>query len=471
MLFKKGKVVIMKNQIGIVGLGTMGKALAQNLYNNGFLVSGFNRSYEVAKKMQEKNNGFLAFKKLEDFINSLEKPRKIIFMLPAGKIVDEYIEKCLEFLDKGDIIMDAGNSYFKDTMKREEYLAKKDIKYFGVGVSGGEKGALLGPSIMPGGDKESYDLIKPFLDKISAKKNGEDCCEYIGANGAGHYVKMVHNGIEYADMQIIAEIYLFLKKSYNLTNKEISDFFKELNEEESKSYLLEITYKILLVKDDKTDDDLIDLIKDTASQKGTGKWTSLEAINQLQDISMIHSALTARFVSNMQKERSKFNNKMIEEKVKLDKFDKEEIKFAYYLAKLVAYAQGFSQMADASKIYNWNLNLSKIASIFRAGCIIQAELLEVLMKIYSKDNKLENFLLDDDILKTINSNIKYLRNTVLNAIKTKTPTPTLTSALIYLDQLNADLLGANLISAQRDFFGAHTFKRIDEEGDFHYEWE
>ncbi len=461
----------MKNQIGVIGLGTMGKALAQNLYNNGFLVSGFNRSYEVAKKMQEENKGFLGCENLSDFINSLEKPRKIIFMLPAGKIIDEYIEKCLEFLDDGDIIMDAGNSYFKDTKKREKYLALKNINYFGVGVSGGEKGALLGPSIMPGGKKESYDLIKPFLNKISAKKNGEDCCVYIGENGAGHYVKMVHNGIEYADMQIIAEIYLLLKNAYDLSNVEISDFFKELNDGESKSYLLEITYKILKIKDDKTKNDIIDMIKDTASQKGTGKWTSLEAIHQNQDISLIHSALTARFVSNMENERDKFNNKINKTNTKLTALDKKEIKSAYYLAKLVAYAQGFSQMADASKLYNWDLDLSKIASIFRAGCIIQAQLLELLMRIYAKNNNLENFLLDTEILDTVNGNINNLRNTVVNAIKTNTPTPTLNSALIYLDQLNANLLGANLISAQRDFFGAHTFKRIDEEGDFHYEWE
>ncbi len=461
----------MKNQIGVVGLGTMGRALAQNLYNNGFLVSGFNRSYSVAKEIEEKNKGFLAFEELEDFINSLEKPRKIIFMLPAGKVVDEYIEKSLEFLNDGDIIMDAGNSYFKDTIKREKYLKEKNIKFFGVGVSGGEKGALLGPSIMPAGDKEAYKLIEPFLNKISAKKNNEDCCTYIGENGAGHYVKMVHNGIEYADMQIIAEIYLLLKNSYNLKNNEISDFIKELNDGESKSYLLEITYKILKEKDDKTSFDIIDMIKDTASQKGTGKWTSIEAINQMQDVSMIQNALAARFVSNMDKEREVLSKEIIKNKEILDALDKEKIKKAYYLAKLVAYAQGFSQMQNASKEYNWDLDLSKIASIFRAGCIIQAQLLEVLMKIYLDDKSLVNFLLHKDIIKIVNENIEDLREIVLDSIKTKTPIPTLIAALTYIDQLSADLLGANLISAQRDFFGAHTFKRIDREGDFHYEWE
>ncbi len=461
----------MKNQIGVAGLGVMGRALALNLYNNGFLVSGYNRSYEVAKKIEEENNGFSAFRELSDFVNSLQKPRKIILMLPAGKVVDEFIENLLEFLDDGDIIMDAGNSYFKDTIKREKYLAKKNIKFYGVGVSGGEKGALLGPSIMPGGNKENYKLIKPFLDKISAKKNGEDCCEYIGENGAGHYVKMVHNGIEYADMQIISELYLILKKSYKLSNLEISDFFKELNEGESKSYLLEITYKILKTKDYKTQNDLIDMIKDTVSQKGTGKWTCIEAINQMQTVSTIEASLNARFISNMSDEREILNNKIDTKTNSNIEFSKEELKSAYYLAKLVAYAQGFAQMANASKMYNWDLNLSKIAAIFRAGCIIQAELLELLMKTYEGNKKADNFLLHDDILKIINENIDDLRNVILKSIQTKIPTPSMAAALTYLDQLNSNLLGANLIAAQRDFFGAHTFNRIDEEGVFHYEWE
>ncbi len=449
----------------------MGKALAQNIYNNGFLVSGYNRNFEIAKKMQDENKGFLACENLYDFVESLQKPRKIILMLPAGNVVDEFIEKLLEFLDDGDIIMDAGNSYFKDTIRREEYLAKKNIKFYGVGVSGGEKGALLGPSIMPGGNKESYNLIKPFLDKISAKKNNENCCEYIGENGAGHYVKMVHNGIEYADMQIISELYLILKKSYNLSNEEMSDFFKELNEGESKSYLLEITYKILKTKDYKTQNDLIDMIKDTVSQKGTGKWTCIEAINQMQNVSTIEASLNARFTSNMNKERSYLNNKINSQYDVKQEFNKDEVKSAYYLAKLVAYAQGFSQMANASEMYGWDLNLSKIAAIFRAGCIIQAELLELLMKTYQSNKKADNFLLHDDILKIVSENVDNLRNVVIKSIKTKIPTPSIAAALTYLDQLNSSLLGANLIAAQRDFFGAHTFSRIDEEGVIHYDWD
>ncbi len=466
----------MKNEIGVVGLGTMGKSLAQNLANHGFKVAGYNRSYETTKQLVQQNvENFTGYESLKDFVSSLEMPRKIILMVKAGEVVDAFNKTLLEELDENDIIMDCGNSYYKDTIRRTNELAKNKIHFFGVGVSGGEKGALLGPSIMPGGDKQSYKHIEKYLNAISAKKNGEDCCTYIGPDGAGHYVKMVHNGIEYADMQLIAEIYLFLKTAMSLSNNEISKIFTQWNTTDVKSYLVEITAKILLVKDVESGNDLVDLIVDEASQKGTGKWTTLEAIDQDQNISLIQSAVQARIISNMKKERITFNkgsfdalHTNIKDSVQITI---EEVRSAYSLGKRVAYAQGFAQMSNASTLFGWNLNLKEIASIFRAGCIIQAELLEVLMDVYKRDTSLTNFLLDNTIFSDLTKSTVALRKLCLLSLNAEIPIPVLNSAITYIDQLKAKTLGANVIQAQRDFFGAHTFARIDKEGTYHYEWE
>lgn len=466
----------MKSQIGVIGLGTMGKALATNLLTKGFRVSGFNRTYSVTQKMTEEQQDkeFYSFEKIEDFINSLEIPRKIILMVPAGEATDMMIQKLLPLVDRNDIIMDCGNSFYKDTVIRYEKLKELGIYFYGIGVSGGEKGALLGPSIMPSGDKEIYEQISPFLEKIAAKKNEEPCCAYLGTDGAGHYVKMVHNGIEYADMQLIAEIYLIFKTCFKFTNQEIATIFQKWNNTEVGSYLVEITSKILVEKDLETANDLLDVIVDRASQKGTGKWTIMESSRLSQNVSMIQTAVESRITSGMTEERECFSQQICEEFVysfNLELPSVDSIRKAYYLGKLVAYAQGFSLINYGSEKYQWNLDLSTIASIFRAGCIIQAELLDKLMKLYKEESDLKNFLMAPSMLEIVSRSIGELRYVNLIAIKNGVPIPSLVSALTYIDQLKSISLGSNLIQAQRDFFGAHTFERIDKKGSFHYEWE
>ncbi|MGL5721052.1 MAG: NADP-dependent phosphogluconate dehydrogenase [Brevinema sp.] len=464
----------MKSQIGVIGLGVMGKSLAKNLLSRDFLVSGFSRRYEVTKQVDsEVAKNFQACETLKDFIASLEMPRKIILMVPAGDAVDVLCEEIVGMLDKGDIIMDCGNSFYKDTIRRYKSLQDKGIHYFGVGVSGGEKGALLGPSIMPGGDATVYPMIAPFLEKIAAQKDGQACCAYMGPSGAGHYVKMVHNGIEYADMQLIAEVYLFFKYVMKLSNKEMAKIFEDWIDTEVGSYLIEITASILKEKDPKTPHDLVDMIVDKASQKGTGKWTLIEGAELAQDVSIIQVAVGNRIISNFTKERTAFTRHFKgtpKLNISVPTPSISEIKDAYYIGKLVSYAQGFSLMAEASKQFDWNLNLSSIASIFRAGCIIQAKLLETLKDLFEKEPHLNNFLLSDSILPLVSSNINSLRQMNLASTLEGIPNPALSSALVYLDQLKSVSLGANLIQAQRDFFGAHTFERIDQDGSVHHEW-
>ncbi len=462
----------MKNQIGIIGLGTMGRALALNLCNHDFKVSGYNRSYSTTKQLMEEHANFSGYETISDFVNSLELPRKIILMVPAGPIVDAFIEILLEHLSKNDILMDCGNSYYKDTMKRVEALSKKHVIFFGIGVSGGEKGALLGPSIMPGGEKEYYPSIQPFLEAIAAKKNEAPCCTYIGPSGSGHYVKMVHNGIEYADMQLIVEVYLYFKYIKKYDNQKIATIFEQWNSTLLKSYLIEITANILREKDYKTDSDLVDMIVDQASQKGTGKWTVMEATDQGQCVSLIQAAVTARIVSNLQFERSRLCQALDtnSNQTFIDTLTIEQVESAYLIGKLVTYAQGFSMMHQASIAYHWKLNFEHIASIFRAGCIIQAELLDKLMAIFNDSPDIGNFLLHPDILLYLQEGLQNLRDLNIAAMTNKLPMPVLSSALTYLDQLSATSVGANLIQAQRDYFGAHTFERIDQKGAVHHEW-
>lgn len=462
-----------KNHIGVIGLGTMGKSLAYNLANNGFKVAGFNRTGSLTQSIMDENHlNFNGYFDMGEFVASLEKPAKVILMVAAGNPVDLVLEQLFSYLAPGDIIMDAGNSYFKDTMRRFDEVSKKELHYFGVGVSGGEKGALLGPSIMPGGNQEAYELIKPYLETIAAKKDNEPCCTYIGPNGAGHYVKMVHNGIEYADMQLIAESYLLLKQIGHYTNAQMADIFDAWNQTELRSYLVEITATILREKDPSSSHDLVDMIVDQASQKGTGKWTSLEAMSQDFNISLIQSAVQARISSNAI-ERDFFGHQLQEPKGKDLNADifKEEVRKAYTVGKLVAYAQGFSLMHDASIRYEWKLDLAKIASIFRAGCIIQAELLDRLMDVYTASHELSNFLMEESMIKQLNVNTQSLRVVSSLAILAGVPIPVLSSAITVIDQYRSPCLGANLIQAQRDLFGAHTFKRSDTMEVTHHDWE
>ncbi|SJZ51227.1 NADP-dependent phosphogluconate dehydrogenase [Anaerorhabdus furcosa] len=463
-----------KNQIGVLGLSTMGKNISINFMNRGFKVAGFNRTYHVTEEMMEEGyENFQGFENLNDFIDSLEKPRKVLLMIKAGEAIDETCVQLMGMLEEGDIVMDGGNSYFKDTIRRHGYMKDKKINYLGIGISGGEKGARNGPSIMPGGNREVVEEVLPFLNAIAAKKDGEPCCTYIGPNGAGHYVKMVHNGIEYADMQLLAESYLLLKKVGHFTNSEMALVFESWNQTALKSYLVEITAKILREKDEITGLELLDFIVDRASQKGTGKWTSMETLEQDQNTSLIGAAVLARVTSNFTELKEAYGSLFDEPMTKeVNPYVfQEEVRKAYYLGKIVAYAQGFALMKDASKRYDWNLDLGKIASIFRAGCIIQADLLQVIMKSYEDNQDLENLLLDEEIIKIVRRNIQSLRVVSSLAIRGGVPSPVLTSAMTYLDQLRSRSVGANLIQAQRDFFGAHTFERIDQEGINHHEWE
>lgn len=460
-----------KSEIGIIGAGVMGSALAKNFANKNLSVSVCDIDTDKLDKLNRETTDLLAVHSdMVKFVESLVEPRKIILLLPDGKIIDECISKLTNIINKSDIIMDFGNSFYEDTNRRSALLKEKGYIYFGVGISGGEHGALTGPSIMPGGPSSSYNEIKPYLEKVAAHKNNEPCCSYIGDSGAGHFVKMVHNGIEYADMQLISEVYLFFKTALNKTNSEIADIFDKWNLSEVKSYLIEISAKVLRQKDPKTNGDLIDYIKDEASHKGTGKWTSTQSFELGINISTITSALQSRIISNYENERAVVNSYFEDTLNTKTMISIDTVKNAYYLAKVIAYAQGFSMISLKGKEEKWNLNLENIASVFRAGCIIQAQLLEIIKEIYSSDNDIANILLSKQIKNILIDNLWSLKEFNIEGMKYDLPMPVITSSLTYINQLKSNCLGANMVQGQRDFFGAHTFKRIDEEGAFHHEW-
>ncbi|MCI5722589.1 MAG: NADP-dependent phosphogluconate dehydrogenase [Erysipelotrichaceae bacterium] len=452
------------SDIGVIGLGVMGKNIALNMLNHGYRVSGYNRSFDRTQLLIDENiPSFSGFEKIEDFIASLEKPRRIFLMVPAGKPVDAVIEQLKPLLSAGDIIMDGGNSYFEDTNRRDKDLQQLGIHYFGVGVSGGEEGALHGPSIMPSGDKQAYASIAKILTDISAKKDKDPCCTYIGPEGSGHYVKMVHNGIEYADMQLLAETYLILKYTLGYTNGEIASTLEAWNQGEVQSYLVDITVTVLREKDNVTENDLVDMILDVAGNKGTGRWTSIEALRQEYNASLLTSAYQARIMSNQIDLRKAY---VQANQQKTTNITVEQIHNAYQLAKTIAFVQGFNLYRDASSKYAWNLNLKEIASIFRAGCIIQAKLLQRIMHAY--DDGADDLLLYPSIKQDVDQYTSDLKKVIIDAIDL--PLPVFTAALTYINQLTAENLGANLIQGQRDFFGAHTYQRIDKEGFEHHEW-
>jgi len=452
------------SNIGVIGLGVMGKNIALNMLNHGYKVSGYNRSFERTKVLIDENiPGFSGFEKLEDFVNSLEKPRRVFLMVPAGQPVDDVLLQLVDLLDEGDIIMDGGNSYFEDTNRRHKQMASYGLKYFGVGVSGGEEGALKGPSIMPSGDKDAYASIGKILEDISAKKDGEPCCTYIGPEGSGHYVKMVHNGIEYADMQLLAETYLILKYTAGYTNNEIADVLEQWNQGDVQSYLVDITVTVLREKDSVTEHDLVDVILDVAGNKGTGRWTSIEALRQEFNASLLTAAYQARIMSNQLALRDAYRKENINNKKNVDI---EKVHQAYKLAKTVAFAQGFNLYRDASNKYSWDLNLKQIAAIFRAGCIIQAKLLQDIMHAY--DNGADDLLLYPVFKNEVLENTPALKEIIVQSIDL--PLPVFTAALTYINQLSSVCLGANIIQGQRDFFGAHTYQRVDREGFEHHQW-
>ncbi len=468
----------MKNlfDIGLIGLSVMGRSLALNMADHGFKTAVYNRSPEVTDQVMKEHphENIAAFYNLAELVYSLKRPRKIFLMIQAGKPVDTVTDQLLPLLEEGDIIMDGGNSNFEDTNRRFARLEDLGIRYLGVGVSGGEEGARRGPSIMPGGSRDAYAEVSPILEAIAAKAMGEPCCTYIGPAGAGHYVKMVHNGIEYADMQLIAEAYLLLKYAGEFTNEELAQTFEEWNKGELQSYLIEITADIFREKDDLAQGDLIDHILDSARQKGTGRWASIESLHQGVDISMITAACNARVMSNQLKQRETAASKIHEPAHENTVTDKKEfaetVRNALYAGKIIAYAQGFSLMRDASVQFNWNLDLGKIASIFRAGCIIQAAFLNDITEACTRNPELDNLILDEFFLDNINENQDSLRQVVSTAVLSGLPVPAFANAVSYLDEFSSAASGANLIQAQRDCFGAHTFERTDREGTFHHEW-
>lgn len=464
-----------KTEIGVIGLAVMGRSLALNMADHGFKVGGYNRSREVTDEVlkEHPHENLIPFYSLEELVLSQERPRKFMIMVKAGKAVDMVIDQLVPLLSEGDVILDGGNSFFEDTRRREKSLKEKGIYYFGTGVSGGEKGARFGPSIMPGGDKEAYSHIALFLETIAAKAQGEPCCAYMGPDGAGHYVKMVHNGIEYADMQLIAESYLLLKYAGGFTNQELADVFTEWNAGELKSYLIEITADIFREKDDFEGGELVDYILDSAGQKGTGRWTSLESLKQGVNVSMITAACNARIMSNRVTERNEARTLFDSPEVRRAEnkaIFKECVREGLYTAKIAAYAQGFDLLAHASAEYGWNLNYGKIAAIFRAGCIIQAEFLDDITKAFSKNKNLSNLMMDSFFMDKINRGQGSLRSILSMGILNGIPVPAMSQAAAYIDAFRGMPVGANLIQAQRDCFGAHTYERIDRDGIFHHDW-
>ena len=464
----------MKKNIGVIGMAVMGKNLALNIADHGYSVAIYNRTYEVTKNVLLENPtaNLTGSETLEDFVNLLESPRKIILMVKAGKPVDAFLDLLYPLLDEGDIVADAGNSFFLDTIRREKAAKEKGINFFGMGVSGGEEGARFGPAIMPGGNKEAHAYLKDMLEAISAKAEGEACTTYIGSDGAGHYVKMVHNGIEYGDMELISEAYHLLKNVGGLNNKELADVFTEWNKGDLDSYLIEITSHIFKTKDDLSDADIIDVIKDNAGQKGTGIWTSKESMDLGIHTSVITSAVYSRFISSLREERIRAHE-ILPSHTQANSIDRnefiEKVRKALYLAKVVSYAQGFALLKEAAMQYNWDLNFEAIAKIFRGGCIIRARFLNRIAEAYTKNPKLDNLLLDDYFLKIADDALFALREVNAIAIMNGVPAPAFSSAINYYDAYRSDSLSTNLVQAQRDYFGAHTYERLDRDGSYHFE--
>ncbi|WP_409271856.1 decarboxylating NADP(+)-dependent phosphogluconate dehydrogenase [Neobacillus sp. SCS-31] len=467
----------MLNTIGVIGLGVMGSNIALNMASKGEQVAVYNYTRDLTDQLVQKSSGksITPYYEVQDFVLSLKTPRKIFLMVTAGSPIDSVIQSLIPFLEPGDVIMDGGNSHFEDTARRYDELKSKGIGYLGIGISGGEVGALTGPSIMPGGDKDVYEKAAPILTKIAAQVDNQPCCTYIGPKGAGHFVKMVHNGIEYADMQLIAEAYTFLRKRIALPVDEIADIFESWNEGELKSYLIEITAEILRKKDERTGLPLIDVILDKAGQKGTGKWTSLQAIDNGIPTSIITESLFARYLSALKEERMNAEEILAGPEMNQGHLDKEVwinyVRQALYMGKVCAYAQGFTQYKMTSELYGWDLPLKDIALIFRGGCIIRAEFLNVIGEIYGEQPNLANLLIAPYFTEKVKDYQTGLRKVVSEGINSGISFPCLSASLTYYDSYRTGMSNANLIQAQRDYFGAHTYERTDAEGFFHTNWQ
>jgi len=467
----------MLNTIGVIGLGVMGSNIALNMANKGEHVAVYNYTRDLTDQLVQKLDGqaLTPYYQIQDFVQSLETPRKIFMMVTAGKAIDSVIGSLIPLLEKGDVIMDGGNSHFEDTARRYDDLKSKGIGYLGIGISGGEVGALTGPSIMPGGDKDVYEKAAPILTKIAAQVEGDPCCTYIGPKGAGHFVKIVHNGIEYADMQLIAEAYTFLREKLHLSVEEIAEIFETWNQGELKSYLIEITAEILRKKDELTGFPLIDVILDKTGQKGTGKWTSIQAIDNGIPASIITESLFARYLSSLKEERVNAENILSGPEMDPQNLDKhlwiEYIRQALYMGKVCAYAQGFTQYKMTSELYGWDLPLKDIALIFRGGCIIRAEFLNVISQTYQEQPDLANLLIAPYFAEKVKEYQIGLRKIVCEGVVSGISFPCLSASLSYYDSYRKGTSSASILQAQRDYFGAHTYERCDLAGVFHTIWQ
>jgi len=465
-----------KYDFGLVGLGVMGQNFILNVADNGFSAYGNDLDHE-------KTNALIALggdtKKVNastdvaTFINALTTPRKIMLLVPAGKVVDLVIESLLPHLDKEDIIIDGGNSFFTDTDRRESYLLEKGIFFFGAGVSGGAKGARKGPSIMPGGNREAYLHVKPIFEAVSAKYNEEPCVAYLGPKSAGNYVKMVHNGIEYGLMQLTSEIYDVLKKGGDFSNDALKSTFGKWNEGRLQSFLVQITSEIFSLEDSLGKGALVDKILDKAKQKGTGKWTSQNAMDLGIPVPSIDIAVSMREISALKEERVAAD--LLYDRPKVDLMDNEKLENlaeqALYFSFIITYAQGLHQLADASKEYGYNLDIAVIAKIWRSGCIIRAGLLADITEAFKEDSNLPNLLLSPTFVEKVQGSVAAARTLVCYAATNGIPLPGLSNSLTYFDAYTSSRLPLNLIQAQRDYFGSHTYERTDKEGIFHTEWE
>lgn len=463
-----------KCDIGVVGMAVMGQNLALNIESKGYKVAVYNRDHDKTKKFIEErasNKNILGTYTYEELAKSLNRPRKIMLMVKAGKPVDDVIEQLLPNLEKGDIIIDGGNSHYKDTNRRFKYLQDKGIRFLGTGISGGEYGALHGPSIMPGGDKSAYEEMKDIFEAIAAKTEDGPCVAYLGPSSSGHYVKMVHNGIEYAIMELISEAYDIMRKVFRLSADEMHEIFKKWNDEH-KSYLMEITYKILEWKDEETGKPLVDVILDSAQQKGTGKWSVQDALDLNISIPTINAAVNARTLSAIKHERLEIGNIFdtpVNNSLNYDFIN--SVRDALYIATVIAYAEGMKLLQVASSEYGYGLDLSEVARIWEDGCIIRSALLKPIQKSFKSKPNLVNLIISEEFRKDFENRIPKLREVVSEIKKIGIPIPAFASALDYFDGLRSKELPANLIQAQRDFFGAHTYQRKDKEGIFHTEWQ
>jgi len=461
--------------VGMFGLGVMGRNFALNMADHGFSVGVFNRTTEKTRKFMDQSVGdrdIRAGYKVTDFLALLRRPRAVLISVPAGDPVDQVIDEIVLGLESGDLVVDTGNSHFSDTNRRAEAFAEKELLYLGMGISGGEYGARHGPSIMPGGVQKGYDRIKPIVEAAAAHVDHTPCVAYLGPGSAGHYVKMVHNGIEYGIMQLIAETYDLMQRGMGLNAEALHRVYGEWAQGELGSYLVEITSDIFLRKDEKTGKPLVDLILDQAKQKGTGKWTSIEALELQVPLSTIHTAVSARDMSGYKEERKRASEayQRPHEGEKLGSPFIQKLKDALYAGMVGCFAQGMALLHQASRAYDYQLSLETVATIWRGGCIIRAGLLENIRKAYANRPDLPNLLLDPELGEAVAAREAGLREVVSTASRLGIPAPALMTSLSYLDAYRSERLPANLIMAQRDYFGAHRYERMDAEGTFHTQW-